>query len=149
MTTGTEFRVIAQRVVNADAWWVETVSNIHPGLSREGILAVLGVYLKHKLLKLDAVHGRYIVRDGRVFDLPVIERALVEASVALPAKLRDQVTIPGPNGSTLVVTKISRNEYSAKVSGINDHCRFGRSGEIRNDIDNFLQTGRLPRGERW
>lgn len=71
--TGT--KAVAQRIVNAERNFAETVISI-AGITESQAMQVLAVYVKLKLIKLDSVGGRYIAKTGQIYDKEVILRAL-------------------------------------------------------------------------
>ena len=65
----------ALRIVQAGETFAETVAEI-AGLTKAEGFKVLAAYRKAKVVKLDAVNGRYTVKHGAFFDVDVIRRAV-------------------------------------------------------------------------
>ena len=77
MTTG--YKDIAQRIVNAENNFSETIQNIG-GCSPEVADKVTAYYLKHKIAKLDAVIGRITVKHGVYLEADVVANAIEAVS---------------------------------------------------------------------
>ncbi len=69
---------MAQRLVNAENSFIECVRR-DTGFTQEQAEKVLAFYVKHKLMKLDAVDGRFYVKHGAYLDSDVLRRALEKA----------------------------------------------------------------------
>ena len=66
---------IADRMINAVDNFVETIQSIS-GCNKAEAEKVLAVYRKNKIVKLDAVIGRYSVKHGVFLDKEVIKNAI-------------------------------------------------------------------------
>lgn len=69
------FQDIAQRMVNAENGFIESVMNCGK-CSKEDAEKVFNLYRKEKLVKLHAGIGRYTVTHGALLDYDVIQRAI-------------------------------------------------------------------------
>jgi hypothetical protein len=69
------FKDIAQRTVNAENSFVESVMNCGACTKAEAE-KVMAYYLKHKIAKMDAVIGRISVKHGAYLDADVIRNAI-------------------------------------------------------------------------
>ncbi len=49
----------------------------------------------------------------------------------------------------LLVHRIRRGSWFAKIRGETEHSRFGDKQQIQEDIAHFFETCSLPRGSRW
>jgi hypothetical protein len=68
----------------------------------------------------------------------------------LPKQGEPPVEIHGPNDSKAFLKKCSSGrDWHLRKEGIKDHSRFGNAAHIREDIEHFLITGSLPRGEMF
>lgn len=74
-----EFAPIAQRIVNAENAFAETIQNIL-GCTNDEAHAIRALYSKHKITKMDAVIGRISVKHGAYLDEEVLRNALAEVS---------------------------------------------------------------------
>lgn len=72
------FKDIAQRIVNARAGLVANLAAL-AAISEADAQKAADYYVKHRIVKLDAVGGRYLVSHGAYFEADVIKRA-VEAA---------------------------------------------------------------------
>ena len=79
MTEQTAFKAIAQRIVNAENNFAETIQNIIE-CSAEDAHAIRQLYIKNKLAKLDPVIGRISVKHGALLDDSVLRNALSEVT---------------------------------------------------------------------
>lgn len=70
---------VAQRIANARAGLVENVQTLG-ALTDAQAEAVAEYYIKHRLVKLDAVGGVYHVKFGGYFDRQVLQRAAAVAA---------------------------------------------------------------------
>ena len=70
---------VAQRIANARAVLVENVQTLG-GLKPEQAEAVAAYYIKHRMVKLDAVGGTYRVTYGGFFDRQVLQNAVAVAT---------------------------------------------------------------------
>ena len=66
---------IAQRIVNAGQEFVENLMQLS-GCTKAEAEKVFALYRKERLVKRDAVHGRYSVTHGAFLDADVIRRAI-------------------------------------------------------------------------
>ena len=73
------YRAIAQRIVNAEDNFAETVMRA-TGCDAETAAKVTEYYLKHKLAKLDAVIGRINVKHGAFLEPEVLANAVAAVS---------------------------------------------------------------------
>lgn len=80
MTTQS-YRDMAQRLVNAENSFIECVRR-DTGFTQEQAETVMAFYVKHKLMKLDAVDGQFYVKHGAFLDADVLKRALKQAEGA-------------------------------------------------------------------
>ena len=71
------YEAVAIRMVNAENGFIDTLVEMH-GISPDDARRALDTYRKHKLVKLDAVIGRYIAKTGAIFDRDVVDRAITE-----------------------------------------------------------------------
>lgn len=69
------FEAMAIRMWNAEVAFVETVCRI-TGITETQAKKVLAVYLKVKVIKLDAVNGVYKIKHGAFYEADVIMRAV-------------------------------------------------------------------------
>lgn len=76
---------VAQRMVNAENLFIENVMEIAK-ISKEDAEKVFQVYLKEKIIKLDAVMGVYKIMHGAFYEMPVIKRAIDLFNVKIKAK---------------------------------------------------------------
>jgi hypothetical protein len=65
---------VAQRQAAALENFVELCGE--RGFTRDQALVILAVYRKNRAIKLDSVHGRYVVVHGAYWNEDVMERAL-------------------------------------------------------------------------
>lgn len=79
------FEKIAQRIVNAEDNMI-TVLVERGGITEADASLVFRLYRKHRLIKLDAVGGRYSVKHGAYLDAQAIKNAvqMAKASAKLP-----------------------------------------------------------------
>jgi hypothetical protein len=68
------FKQIAQRLVNAEAIFVEILME-RGRIDRELANKVFALYRKHKVIKLDAFNGMYRVTYGAALDRETIQGA--------------------------------------------------------------------------
>jgi hypothetical protein len=113
------FRGIAQRMINADDNFVETVQGIIE-CSREDAFKVLEYYRKHNLVKHDFVSGRYSVKHGALMGKDALERARVlSTSPAKDTHPKDRARERPEDGSPEPQAKTERPfTHNAKESDI-------------------------------
>jgi hypothetical protein len=68
------FKEIAQRLVNAESDFVSILMD-RGAVDAAAANKVFGLYVKHKLVKLDAFHGVYSVKHGGLLDRKTIQGA--------------------------------------------------------------------------
>lgn len=66
----------------------------------------------------------------------------------LPQVKGELLEVSGPSGTRAILKKLRRDVWVLRKLGVNDHCRFGDSSQITEDVNYFLQSGALPRGKR-
>lgn len=69
-------KAVAQRIVNAGEWLVDTLAEA-ANISRDDAQKAARYYVKHKLVKLDPIIGRYDFKHGAFIESDVIRRAVV------------------------------------------------------------------------
>lgn len=69
------FRNVAQRMVNAEADFIDTLCELG-GINREQARRVLARYRKDKIVRADAVLGRLLVVHGAFLDRDTIRNAV-------------------------------------------------------------------------
>jgi hypothetical protein len=67
-------KAVAQRMVNAENNFLDIIEG--NGFSREEAEIIFAEYRRLKVVKLDAVIGRYSVKHGAYLDKEIMERAL-------------------------------------------------------------------------
>lgn len=68
-------RHVAQRMVNAADGFMSMLTELH-GITKDEASKVLAEYRKAKVVKLDAVGGRYAVKHGVFLERDVIQNAI-------------------------------------------------------------------------
>ena len=66
---------VAQRIVNAENNFADTVQEV-TSCTRKEAFKVLALYRKFKMVKLDAVCGRYTVNHGSFWEEHVLRNAI-------------------------------------------------------------------------
>lgn len=129
----------------------ETVVSIAPKGAQSLALMVLGsdgtVY--ERTLRKD----RLVVKSGEDPDLAFARGnpRRKNPAVALPSAV-GSVQSYSAHGRTLIVKKLKAGSYHARIEGAQSQAngpsgtRFGNASEIRSDVEHFLRTGGLPRG---
>jgi DNA-directed RNA polymerase subunit L len=69
-----EFRPIAIRMNNADAWLINTLMDAAK-IDRVAAVKAANYYIKHKIAKMDAAHGKYSFKHGVFLDAEIIKKA--------------------------------------------------------------------------
>jgi DNA-directed RNA polymerase subunit L len=69
-----EFRPIAIRMSNADAWLINTLMDAAK-IDRVAAVKAANYYIKHKIAKMDAAHGKYSFKHGVFLDADIIKNA--------------------------------------------------------------------------
>lgn len=77
-TLSPALRPVAQRIANAQNWLVVTLAEIGE-LPHDQALTAAAYYIKHRLVKLDAMAGRYTFVHGAFVAREVIRRAVALA----------------------------------------------------------------------
>ena len=69
-----EFRPIAIRMNNADAWLINTLMDAAK-ITRAAAVKAANYYIKHKIAKMDAANGKYLFKHGVFLDAEIIKKA--------------------------------------------------------------------------
>ena len=69
-----EFRPMAIRMSNADAWLINTLMDAAK-IDRVAAVKAANYYIKHKIAKMDAAHGKYSFKHGVFLDAEIIKKA--------------------------------------------------------------------------
>lgn len=69
-----EFRPIAVRMNNADAWLINTLMDAAK-IDRVAAVKAANYYIKHKIAKMDAAHGKYSFKHGIFLNAEIIKKA--------------------------------------------------------------------------
>jgi len=69
-----EFEPIAIRMNNADAWLINTLMDAAK-IDRAAAAKAAKYYIKHKIAKMDAAHGKYLFKHGIFLDADIIKNA--------------------------------------------------------------------------
>jgi len=69
-----EFRPIAIRMNNADAWLINTLMDAAK-IDRVAAVKAANYYIKHKIAKMDAAHGKYSFKHGIFLNAEIIKKA--------------------------------------------------------------------------
>lgn len=72
-TNSVAFEHMARRLDAAEDSFIEFAVSV--GLTVEGARAALAVYVKRRLIKLDAVGGQFYIKHGAYLDADVLARA--------------------------------------------------------------------------
>jgi hypothetical protein len=78
MIAPTHTAAIAARIEGARTNLIEVLAELG-AIDKAAATRVADYYIAHKLVKLDAVMGRYSVKNGRLFDADVIRTATTVA----------------------------------------------------------------------
>ena len=81
-------RAVAQRIVNAEQLFVRNVTEF-ASLSEDDAYTVFHAFLKAKVIKLDAINGRYDLKHGAFWDKAVFTRAIEMANA--PNSIEEKV----------------------------------------------------------
>lgn len=66
---------IAQRLVNSDQWLIELLAETAE-ISLDDAEKVAAIYKRHKVVKRDAFHGRYLFKHGAFIEKETILNSL-------------------------------------------------------------------------
>lgn len=69
-----EFRPMAIRMSNADAWLINTLMDAAQ-IDRDAAIKAANYYIKHKIAKMDVAHGKYSFKHGVFLDAAIIKNA--------------------------------------------------------------------------
>lgn len=69
-----EFRPMAIRMSNADAWLINTLMDAAK-IDRNAAIKAANYYIKHKIAKMDAAHSKYSFKHGVFLDAAIIKNA--------------------------------------------------------------------------
>lgn len=73
--TAQHYKDIAQRIVNAETSFIACMEDEY-GLTEDEALRVFNLYMKERIIKIDAVMGSWTVKHGAFLDKETIRKAL-------------------------------------------------------------------------
>lgn len=71
-----EFRPMAIRMNNADAWLINILMD-SAQIDRDAAIKAANYYIKHKIAKMDAAHSKYSFKHGAFLDAAIIKNASI------------------------------------------------------------------------
>jgi len=73
--TAQHYKDIAQRIVNAETSFIACMEDGY-GLTEDEALRVFNLYMKERIIKVDAVMGSWTVKHGAFLDKETIQKAV-------------------------------------------------------------------------